>query len=139
MCLSYTNIIKEGNSLLSMMCRVLWELKSFKACYVSHCSRRLPVVLCVIKCLWVKMYPTPFIQLTIFIFSMSVDIYDIFLLPWTSFLRSSQGCSFFMSCLNSTSFTSFLLFLVNGPMLCILCHQWQVDSITEKHRSNMSK
>lgn len=48
------------------------------------------VVLCVIKCLWVKMYPTHFIQLTIFIFSMSVDIYDIFLLPWTSFLKSSS-------------------------------------------------
>lgn len=99
------------------------------------------VVLCVIKCLWVKMYPTPFIQLTIFIFSMSVDIYDIFLLPWTSFLKSSSPrvVVFFMSCLNSTSFTSFLLFLVNGPMLCILCHQWQVDRLTEKHRSNMSK
>lgn len=50
----------------------------------------LAVVLCVIKCLWVKMYPTPFIQLTIFIFSMSVDIYDIFLLLWTSFLKSSS-------------------------------------------------
>lgn len=87
------------------------------------------------------MYPTPFIQLTIFIFSMSVDIYDIFLLLWTSFLKSSSPMVvvFFMSCLNSTYFTSFLLFLVNGPMLCILCHQWQVDSITEKHRLNMSK
>lgn len=76
--------------MLSMMCRVLLELKSFNACYVSQCSRHLPDVLRVIKCLWVKMYPTPFIQLTIFIFSMSVDIYDIFLLPWSSFLRSSS-------------------------------------------------
>lgn len=55
------------------------------------------VVLCVIKCLWVKMYPTPFIQLTIFIFSMSWGYLLHFSLALDIIFKilKSHGCSFF--------------------------------------------